>query len=106
MSGPSHMDLSCREALKTLLRPDIHHAIAAWMAQANETEKRSIIRMARAAEPGLLDHISKPRKAGNVPAVADMVPGHWTRATKKAPVTLLSAGQGIMSKSMSSPAFH
>eukprot|EP00418_Pyrodinium_bahamense_P068022 CAMPEP_0179076470 /NCGR_PEP_ID=MMETSP0796-20121207/34117_1 /TAXON_ID=73915 /ORGANISM="Pyrodinium bahamense, Strain pbaha01" /LENGTH=105 /DNA_ID=CAMNT_0020773723 /DNA_START=78 /DNA_END=395 /DNA_ORIENTATION=+ len=102
----SHIDMGCEEALYHLLRPDIHHAISKWMSQVGEAEKRSIVRMVRQANPEVLERIGRPRHSGAAPRAADIMPGHWVRATKKEPVTLLSAGKFSMKKSASGPALY
>mmetsp|Transcript_26490 Transcript_26490/g.61801 ORF Transcript_26490/g.61801 Transcript_26490/m.61801 type:complete len:108 (-) Transcript_26490:124-447(-) len=104
---PSHIEMGCEEALHQLLRPDIHHAIAPWMSQVGETEKRGMVRLVRAANPEFLDRINMPRDSGAVPRAAEGFPSHWYRATKREPVTLLtSTGKNLMQRSASGPALH
>mmetsp|Transcript_30144 Transcript_30144/g.81627 ORF Transcript_30144/g.81627 Transcript_30144/m.81627 type:complete len:108 (-) Transcript_30144:127-450(-) len=99
----SHIDMGCEEALRSMLRPDIQGAIAPWMSQVGETEKRSILRLVRMANPAVVDSIGHPRSTALAPRAADIMPGHWKRETKKEPVTLLSTGKSVLSRSASGP---
>mmetsp|Transcript_102953 Transcript_102953/g.204336 ORF Transcript_102953/g.204336 Transcript_102953/m.204336 type:complete len:112 (-) Transcript_102953:98-433(-) len=103
----SHLDKGCEEALRLLLRPDIHHTIPKWMAQVGEGEKRGIIRLVRAANPNFMETLAVPRTQGHggVPRVAEVIPArHAVKPLRKEPTTLLSAAKGMMQKSASTPA--
>mmetsp|Transcript_11442 Transcript_11442/g.27447 ORF Transcript_11442/g.27447 Transcript_11442/m.27447 type:complete len:98 (+) Transcript_11442:75-368(+) len=91
-----HMKLGTQEALKTMMRPHMHHAIDTWISQVGDTEKRGVLRLMRMAHPDGL-HIDKPRLPSWIPTCATQ---------KKDYSTLNSAGLSMMQKSASSPALR
>lgn len=69
----AHLDLGCQQALHRMLRPEGQAAISAWLRKAGQNEKRSVLRLARMLEPGVLANVSKPRAPGLVPRAAQVV---------------------------------
>eukprot|EP00931_Biecheleriopsis_adriatica_P062770 TRINITY_DN3790_c0_g1_i1.p1 TRINITY_DN3790_c0_g1~~TRINITY_DN3790_c0_g1_i1.p1 ORF type:complete len:116 (-),score=16.36 TRINITY_DN3790_c0_g1_i1:126-422(-) len=92
-----HVQIGCKESLKTLMRPHMHHAIDTWLSQAGEMEKRGVLRLMRMAHPDKLN-IDKPRKSGWAP--------HCSIVKQDSTSSLSSAGFSMMHKSASSPALH
>mmetsp|Transcript_19718 Transcript_19718/g.31477 ORF Transcript_19718/g.31477 Transcript_19718/m.31477 type:complete len:103 (-) Transcript_19718:143-451(-) len=99
LSTKGHVDLGCKESLKLLLRPHMHGAIDTWLAETSTTEKRGVIRLARMADPNVLN-IDKPRKAGLVPTCC------LPKMSKDSSTGSLSYAGHSMMKSASSPAMH
>mmetsp|Transcript_46731 Transcript_46731/g.111137 ORF Transcript_46731/g.111137 Transcript_46731/m.111137 type:complete len:106 (+) Transcript_46731:79-396(+) len=92
---PEHIDLGTEQALKRLLRPEMHHAIQQWMAQAGEMEKRVFVKLARQADCSVLNDIEKPRGRPG-PPTASMVDKTRYKET-------IGLKTGSLSKSQSSP---
>jgi len=68
-----HLDLGCQKVLQRLLRPEAQPAIEVWLRQAGQNEKRSVLRLARILEPGILASVDKPRAPGSVPRAAEVM---------------------------------
>eukprot|EP00747_Dinoflagellata_sp_TGD_P161692 gnl/TRDRNA2_/TRDRNA2_178442_c0_seq1.p1 gnl/TRDRNA2_/TRDRNA2_178442_c0~~gnl/TRDRNA2_/TRDRNA2_178442_c0_seq1.p1 ORF type:complete len:123 (-),score=22.23 gnl/TRDRNA2_/TRDRNA2_178442_c0_seq1:163-531(-) len=56
-----HLQSGCREALRHLLRNELHGSIEPWMQQANDQQKRAVVRLARLSDPSLLQPVGKKR---------------------------------------------
>lgn len=69
----AHLEFGCQKALHSLFRPEAQAAVDAWLQQAGQNEKRSVLRLARMLEPGVLASINKHRAAGSVPRAAEVV---------------------------------
>merc|ERR1719326_2850459 len=67
-----HLDMGCQRSLDLVLRDVRKPAAQAWLQNAGEHEKRSMVRLARFVEPAALAGIDKPRARGLAPKVSDV----------------------------------
>eukprot|EP00927_Polykrikos_kofoidii_P001922 TRINITY_DN10749_c1_g1_i4.p2 TRINITY_DN10749_c1_g1~~TRINITY_DN10749_c1_g1_i4.p2 ORF type:complete len:113 (-),score=24.78 TRINITY_DN10749_c1_g1_i4:245-583(-) len=106
MANRQHIEAGCEESLLFLVRPHMHHAIAEWMKQAGEHEKRGILRLARMAHPHLLSQV--PVQRSMVPQAAEF-PYHLKKAKlmREAEAAFANTGSngfgGGMQRSSSTP---
>mmetsp|Transcript_57534 Transcript_57534/g.134839 ORF Transcript_57534/g.134839 Transcript_57534/m.134839 type:complete len:106 (+) Transcript_57534:70-387(+) len=92
---PQHLDLGTEQSLKQLLRPEMHHAIAPWMSQVGELEKRAVLRLVRQADTGPVAGIEKPRGKPGPPTAAILDKTKYRET--------INSKTGNLSKSQSSP---
>lgn len=61
----------------------MHPAIEPWMQQVGQRDKRNLCRLARIAQPSVVQSIGYPRsdKPGQVPEVSNRMPRSWSAST-------------------------
>lgn len=98
-----HLEEGTQHSLYALIRPEMHHAVDLWMKQAGEHEKRGMLRLARAANPGVVASVGYHRKG--MP-LASEIPYHLSKNKSAMGLDLSlagsSAGMGMMKSQSSS----
>lgn len=98
----AHLQEGTQHSLYALIRPEMHHAVDMWMKQAGEHEKRGMLRLARAANPGVVASVGFHRKGMPMASEIPYQEGKFSKQHKLSAMGLDLAGTGLM-KSQSAP---
>eukprot|EP00929_Paragymnodinium_shiwhaense_P057247 TRINITY_DN2864_c0_g1_i2.p1 TRINITY_DN2864_c0_g1~~TRINITY_DN2864_c0_g1_i2.p1 ORF type:complete len:337 (+),score=113.73 TRINITY_DN2864_c0_g1_i2:99-1109(+) len=96
-----HLEEGTLQSLYAMIRPEMHQAVQVWMKQAGEHEKRGMLRLARAANPGVVASVGMARKG--LPSASE-IPYHLSKNKSAMGIDLAGSSAGmVMMKSQSSP---